>query len=91
MAIPTRIDFGDFYEAVQIMAIRKGFICKPYKGKKASAVCFEFFKPNEEKPFEVFCVHEDRKKKVIWSDDLKKAYKALGSTKEEFQDCIDEL
>ena len=67
MAVPTKIKFADFYEAVQIMAVQKGVVCKPYKGRKASAICFEFYRPNEDKPYDVFCVHEDRKKKVIYS------------------------
>ncbi|KKU93919.1 MAG: hypothetical protein UY26_C0003G0067 [Candidatus Jorgensenbacteria bacterium GW2011_GWA1_48_13] len=86
MAAPTDINFDDFYEAVKSLAAQKGFICKPYKGKKASAICFEFFRDGENKPFEIFCVHEDKKNRVIWSDDLKKACKALGVTKKEFID-----
>ena len=88
MPIPTRIDFDDFYEAVQILAVRKGLSCKPYKGTKASAVCFRFFKPEEEIPVGVFCVHEDKRSKVIYSDDLKKACKQLGVSKKEFEDFI---
>ncbi len=85
VAIPTNIKFSDFYKAVQILAVRKGFSCKPYKGKKASAFCFEFFKDNNEIPVGVFCVHEDKQAGVIYSDDLKKACKQLEVDKKDFE------
>lgn len=88
MAIPTRIAFDDFYKAVQILAVKKGLTCKPYKGKKASAICFEFFEQGRGIPRGVFCVHEDRKRKVIYSDDLKKACIQLKMTKKEFENFI---
>lgn len=85
MAIPTKIDFGDFFKAVRLISVKKGFTCKPYNGSKGSAICFNFFRAGEEEPFGVFCVHEDKHRKVIYSDDLKKACKQLGVTKEEFE------
>ena len=88
MAIPTKIKFSDFYKAVQILAVNRGFSCKPYKGKKASAICFQFFKENANVPVAVFCVHEDRHTGVIYSDDLKKACKQLGMDKNNFENFI---
>lgn len=88
MAKPTRISFKDFYKAVQILAVQQGLDCKPYKGKKASAICFEFFNRGQKTIIGVFCVHEDKREKVIYSDDLKKACDQLGVTKKEFEDFV---
>ena len=85
MAVPTRIKFDDFYKAVQILAVAKGFSCKPYKGKKGSALCFQFFKDDNEIPVGVLCVHEDKHINVIYSDDLKKACRQLGVDKSDFE------
>ena len=88
MAIPTTIEFDDFYKAVQILAVRKGFECKPYKGKKASATCFQFFKEGNAVPFNVFCVHRDHHRGVIYSDDLKKACRLFEIDKNAFESFI---
>ncbi len=91
MAIQTRIKFKSFVRAVQEIAIEKNLSCRPYNGKAGSAICFEFFKDNNDIPIGVFCVHEDKKAKVIYSDDLKKACKQLTISKEEFEDYCKKL
>lgn len=89
MAIPTKISFDDFFKAVIRLAPYKGFRCEPYKGKAASAICFNFFEGDATTPIGIFCVHENKKEKVIYSDDLKKALKQLKVTKDEFEKFIE--
>jgi len=92
VAIPTKIDFDDFFESVKQLAIKHGFRCRPYNGKRASAICFEFFKGDNQIPAHVFCVDEDKHAKVIYTDDLKKACKVFGITKKDFEKFVrDEL
>lgn len=88
MAVATKISFKDFLKAVPILAERSGFLCRyfPTKGSKRR---FELFRTkDDEKPTKMWVVHEDLKTKKIYSDDLKKACKEIGVTKEDFEDLI---
>lgn len=88
MAVPTKINFKDFVKAVHVLASRNGFLCK-YFPTKGSERRFELFENKEdEAPAKMWVVHEDRKTKRIYSDDLKKACKEIGVTKKDFESLI---
>lgn len=89
MPIQTRIKYADFRKAVQLLAVLKGHTCSPYKGKKGSQYCFEFFHEGENEPFRIVCYHEDLRAKVVYSDDLKKVCDVLGVSKKEFESFIE--
>jgi len=91
VAVPTKIKLKDFFKAVQLIAVEKGITANPYKGSRGSAVCFRFFKKNEETPFYLFCYDEDLHSRVIYSDDLKKACKGLGINKKEFEGFVKKM
>lgn len=88
MAVPTNIYFSDYLKAVPILAIRRGYFLKSYRND-GSAIRFELFKNETDTvPEKMWVVHEDLKEKKIYSDDLKKACKELGVTKQDFEDLI---
>ena len=89
MAKPTKIKFGDFFKAVQHIAIEKGYSCRVYNGKRASAIGFQFFVNGNDVPIKIFSVHEDKKMKVIYTDDLKKFCKFFELTPKQFGEYID--
>lgn len=91
MAKPTSVSIKDFYKAVQYIAVEKGYVCVPYKGKAASAVCYNIYiesDENDKKLVYTFCTHEDKKKKVIYTDDLKKPCKFFEITSKQFEEYI---
>ena len=88
MPVPTGIDFKDFLKAVPILARKKGFIPKFYP-TRGSAIRFELFNnKTDTEPAKMWVVHEDKREKKVYSDDLKKACKEIGVSKKDFEDLI---
>jgi len=87
VSIPTEIDFDDFLKAVDVLAKSKDLVCKMSRGT-GSAIRFDLFRNGERVPFQMWVVHEDKKERKIYSQDLKKACRALGTTKKDFKELI---
>ena len=87
-SIPTKIKLKDFFNAIQLIAVSKGMVAKPYKGSQGSQYCFEFFQPDALVPLKVICYHEDLKSGVIYTGDLKKYADFFGMKKSEFEEFV---
>lgn len=82
MPVATNIKFKQYVKAVFTIVENKGWECK-YKCKGGTERRFDVLKDDNLVTF--WCVHEA---KVIYSDDLKKAFIKLGVTKEYFENLI---